>query len=122
MPRIEVETTHPDRVLFPDDGITKGDLVSYYAEIAPIMLPHLKGRPLMLQRFPRGIDEQGFVQKDFEDALPDWMSWIEVEKQNGTVVHAVADRPEALECSRTRTASRRTRGSRSGAASTIPTG
>jgi bifunctional non-homologous end joining protein LigD len=48
MPRIEVETTHPDRVLFPDDGITKGDLVSYYAEIAPIMLPHLKGRPLML--------------------------------------------------------------------------
>jgi bifunctional non-homologous end joining protein LigD len=97
MPRIEVETTHPDRVLFPDDGITKGDLVSYYAEIAPIMLPHLKGRPLMLQRFPRGIDEQGFVQKDFEDALPDWMSWIEVEKQNGTVVHAVADRPEALE-------------------------
>jgi bifunctional non-homologous end joining protein LigD len=96
MPRIEVEITHPDRVLFPDDGITKGDLADYYTEIAPSMLPHLKGRPLMLQRFPRGIGEQGFVQKDVEGALPNWMSWVEVEKQDGTVVHAVADRPEAL--------------------------
>lgn len=96
MPRIEVEITHPDRVLFPDDGLTKDDLVGYYREIAPSMLPHLKGRPLMLQRFPRGIGEHGFVQKDFEDALPEWMSWIEVGKHDGTVVHAVADRAEAL--------------------------
>lgn len=97
MPRIEVEVTHPDRVLFPDDGITKGDLVGYYTEIAPTMLPHLKGRPLMLQRFPRGIGEHGFVQKDFEGALPDWMSWVEVEKQDGSLVHAVADRTETIE-------------------------
>jgi bifunctional non-homologous end joining protein LigD len=96
MPRIEVEITHPDRVLFPDDGITKGDLVDYYTKIAPSMLRHLKGRPLMVQRSPRGIGEPGFVQKDFEGALPEWMSWIEVEKQDGTVVHAVADRPEAV--------------------------
>jgi bifunctional non-homologous end joining protein LigD len=96
MPRIEVEITHPDRVLFPDDGITKGDLVGYYREIAPSMLPHLKGRPLMVQRFPRGIGEHGFVQQDFEDALPEWMSWIEVGKRDGTLVHAVADRAEAL--------------------------
>jgi bifunctional non-homologous end joining protein LigD len=96
MPRIQVEVTHADRVLFPDDGITKGDLVDYYTEIAPSMLPHVKGRPLMLQRFPRGIGEHGFVQKDFEGALPDWMSWIEVDKHDGTLVHAVADRAEAV--------------------------
>jgi bifunctional non-homologous end joining protein LigD len=96
MPRIEVEITHPEKVLFPDDGITKGDLVNYYTEIAPSMLPHLKGRPLMLQRFPRGIGEHGFIQKDFEGALPDWISWIEVRKQGGTVVHVVADRAEGL--------------------------
>jgi len=96
MPRIEVEITHPDRVLFPADGITKGDLVGYYNEIASRMLPHLKGRPLMVQRFPRGIGEQGFVQQDFDGALPDWVSWIEVEKQGGTLMHPVADRPEAI--------------------------
>lgn len=96
MPRIEVEITHRDRVLFPDDGITKGDLVDYYTTVAPAMLPHLKGRPLMLQRYPRGINEPGFVQKDFGGNLPGWMSWAEVPKEGGTVVHALAERPEAL--------------------------
>ena len=70
---IKVEITHPDRVLFPDDGITKGDLADYYAEVADVMVPHLKGRPLTLWRYPRGIDQKGFVQQDFAGALPDWM-------------------------------------------------
>lgn len=99
MPR-EVEITHPDRVLFPDPsprkGITKGDLVDYYGEVADTMLPHLRDRPLTVQRFPRGIDEQGFVQQDFADSLPDWMSGAEVAKEGGTLVHPVADRREAL--------------------------
>jgi bifunctional non-homologous end joining protein LigD len=100
MPRIEVEITHPDRVMFPDPsskkGITKHDLVDYYGEVADTMLPHLKGRPLSVQRFPRGIGEKGFVQQDFADTLPDWMNGVEVSKEGGTVVHPVADRPEAL--------------------------
>lgn len=96
MPRIKVEITHPDRVLFPDDGITKGELVEYYAEVADVMLPHLRDRPLMLQRFPRGIGEQGFVQKDFADSLPDWMGRAKVAKEDGAVVHPVAERREAL--------------------------
>jgi bifunctional non-homologous end joining protein LigD len=96
MARIEVEITHPDRVMFPADNITKGDVVDYYAEIADVMLPHLKGRPLMLQRFPGGIDEQGFVQQDFADSLPEWMDRAEVAKEGGTVVHPVAGRREAL--------------------------
>ncbi len=96
MARVEVEITHPDKVLFPADGITKGQLVDYYAEVAPAMLPHVKGRPLMLQRYPRGIEEQGFVQKDFAGSMPDWMSSAEVPKEGGTVVHAMAERREAL--------------------------
>jgi bifunctional non-homologous end joining protein LigD len=96
MPRIEVEVTHPDRVLFPADGITKRDLVEYYGEVAATMLPLLRGRALSVQRFPRGIGEQGFVQQDFADSLPDWMSGVEVAKEGGTVVHPLAERREAL--------------------------
>jgi bifunctional non-homologous end joining protein LigD len=96
MPRINVQITHPDRVLFPDDGLTKGDLVDYYDEIADVMLPHVKDRPLTLWRYPRGIDQKGFVQQDFADTLPDWMGRAEVAKEGGTVVHPIADRREAL--------------------------
>jgi bifunctional non-homologous end joining protein LigD len=98
MSDIDVQVTHARRVLFPDDGLTKGDLVDYYCEVAPMMLPHLKDRPLLLQRFPRGIGEQGFVQQDFAKSLPDWMSRAEVSKESGgTVTHPVADRREALQ-------------------------
>lgn len=96
MAGIQVEITHPDRVLFPADGITKGDLVDYYAGVADVMLPHLKDRPLTVQRFPRGIGKKGFVQQDFADSMPDWMGAAEVAKQDGAVVHPVADRREAL--------------------------
>ena len=95
--RITVDVTHPDRVLFPDDGITKGDLVAYYSEVAGAMLPHLRGRPLTLWRYPRGIDEKGFVQQDFADTLPDWMGQAKVKKEGGgDVVHPVADRSQAV--------------------------
>jgi bifunctional non-homologous end joining protein LigD len=100
MPRIEVEVTHPDRVLFPDrssgKGITKGELVDYYGEVADTMLPHLKDRALTVQRFPRGIGEQGWVQQDFADSMPGWMGRVEVAKEGGTVVHPIAESPEAL--------------------------
>jgi bifunctional non-homologous end joining protein LigD len=68
MPRAGVEITHPDRVLFPDrstkNTITKRDPVDYYQAVADTMLRHLKSRPLSVQRFPRGIDQQNFVQQD----------------------------------------------------------
>ncbi len=91
-----VEITHADRLLFPSDGITKGDLVEYYTEIAGAMVPHVKGRPLTLWRYPRGIDQKGFVQQDFADSLPDWMGRVTVDKENGTVVHPTADGRDAL--------------------------
>jgi bifunctional non-homologous end joining protein LigD len=88
--RRTVALTHPDRLLFPDDGITKRDLAEYHAAMAPHMLPHLRGRPLMLQRFPQGIDGPGFMQKDAR-GLPDWVHRVEVRKEGGTVVHPIAD-------------------------------
>ena len=76
--------------------MTKGDLVDYYDEIADVMLPHVKDRPLTLWRYPRGIDGTRFVQQDFRRTLPDWMGSAEVAKEGGTVVHPIADRREAL--------------------------
>jgi bifunctional non-homologous end joining protein LigD len=93
----KIEVTHPDRVVFPADGITKGELFDYYTRIARVMVPHLKGRPLNLWRYPRGIGQKGFVQQDFSDSLPDWMSRAEVAKEGGSVVHPTADSRAALQ-------------------------
>jgi bifunctional non-homologous end joining protein LigD len=88
--RRSIALTHPDRLLFPADGITKRDLAGYHLAMAPHMVPHLRGRPLMLQRFPQGIDGPGFMQKDAR-GLPDWVHRVEVRKAGGTVVHPIAD-------------------------------
>jgi bifunctional non-homologous end joining protein LigD len=81
--------THPDKVLFPDDGITKGDLATYYEMIAPVMLPHLAGRPVTMERYPAGIANQGFWQKDLSRGFPEWLQRVEVPKKDGVVHHAI---------------------------------
>src|SRR5207342_3159998 len=81
--------THPDKVLFPDDGITKGELASYYEAIAPIMVPYLRGRPVTMERYPAGIGEQGFWQKDVSKGFPEWLERVEVPKKDGVVHHPV---------------------------------
>jgi DNA primase len=55
--------THPEKVLFPGDGITKGELAAYYEAVAPLILPHLRGRPVTMERYPSGIGAKGFWQK-----------------------------------------------------------
>jgi bifunctional non-homologous end joining protein LigD len=82
--------THPEKVLFPDDGITKGDLAAYYEAIAPVMLPHLRGRPITMERYPAGINKKGFWQKDVSKGFPAWLERVEVAKKDGVVHHAVA--------------------------------
>jgi bifunctional non-homologous end joining protein LigD len=79
--------THPDKVLFPDEGITKGELAAYYEAIAPSMLPHICGRPVTMERYHRGIGEQGFFQKDVSKGFPEWLERVEVPKKGGTVHH-----------------------------------
>jgi bifunctional non-homologous end joining protein LigD len=87
-----VEVSNLDKVLFADDGITKGDVVEYYRRIAPQMLPHLEDRPLALQRFPDGVDRQGFFQKTAPDYFPDWIETVELPRdRGGTVRHVVCN-------------------------------
>ena len=71
-----MKITHPDKVLFPEDGITKADLVAYYQEVAPVMIPLVSGRPVTMQRFPNGIGRPGFLQKQIGDYFPDWIERV----------------------------------------------
>jgi bifunctional non-homologous end joining protein LigD len=95
--RRTVEITHPDRVLFPEAGLTKGDLADYYGRVADRMLPYVAGRPLTLVRYPEGVGGEGFVQQHAPDFYPGWVVRAAVEKEGGgTVVHAVADNAATL--------------------------
>jgi len=88
--------THPEKVLFPDAGITKGELAGYYESIATVMLPHLRGRPVTLERYPSGIGRKGFWQKDVSKGFPDWLERVEVPKKDGTVHHALVTDTRSL--------------------------
>jgi bifunctional non-homologous end joining protein LigD len=81
--------THPDKVLFPDAGITKGDLAAYYESVAEVMLPHLRGRPITMERFPQGLAEKGFLQKNVDKGFPDWLERVEAPKKDGVVHYLV---------------------------------
>lgn len=93
----DVTITHPDKVLFPSDGITKGELAAYYAAVAPAMLPHLRGRPITLERFPNGIDAKGFIQKSVVKGFPSWLKRITAPKQDGVVHYASAPDSRSLQ-------------------------
>lgn len=86
-----IQVSRPEKVLFPEDGITKADLVAYYRTVARRMVPHLRGRPLMLERHPDGIGGQGFLQKEVPDHFPDWIHRAELPKEGGTVTHVLCD-------------------------------
>src|SRR5215207_5033304 len=88
--------THPEKILFPDDGITKGELASYYEAIAPVMLPHLRRRPITMERYHRGISAPGFFQKDVSKGFPEWLKRVEVPKHGGTVHHPIANDVRSL--------------------------
>jgi bifunctional non-homologous end joining protein LigD len=91
-----VTITHPEKVLFPDDGITKGELVEYYRAIAPLMLPHIARRPITMERFHRGIGEKGFFQKSVTKGFPPWLERVTVPKKNGRVHHPLVTDTDSL--------------------------
>lgn len=88
--------THPEKIMFPDEGITKGELASYYETVAPVMLPHLRRRPVTMERFHRGITTPGFFQKDVSKGFPEWLERVEVPKHGGTVHHPIVTNTEGL--------------------------
>lgn len=89
--RRSVALSSLDRVLFPDVGVTKGDLIEHYRLVARRMVPHLRGRPVSMQRFPNGIEAEGFFQKAAPDYFPGWIRRVTVAKEGGTVEHVVCD-------------------------------
>ena len=88
--------THPEKVLFPDDGISKGALAAYYEAVAEIMVPHIKNRPITMERFPSGIGRKGFIQKDVSKGFPAWLERVEVPKKDGVVHHPIVKDARSL--------------------------
>jgi len=82
--------------MFPDDNITKGELAAYYQAIAPVMLPHIRNRPVTMERFHKGIGEPGFFQKDVSKGFPDWLARVDAPKKEGVVHHPIVTDARSL--------------------------
>src|SRR5262249_52367007 len=84
----KLEFTHTDKVLFPDAGVTKGDVLGYYRAAAPRLLPWLRDRPVTLERLPEGVGEgkPHFWQKDTPDYYPDWLQRVDLPSARGKPV------------------------------------
>ncbi len=78
-----------DKVYFPKEGYTKGDLIDYYERVSEYMLPHIADRMITMIRFPNGIDDIKFFQKDTPDYFPDWMETKCIKKKDGGETHYV---------------------------------
>ncbi len=88
--------THPEKLLFPADGISKGDVASYYEAVAHFIVPYVKARPITMERFPAGIDRKGFIQKDVSKGFPAWLERVEVPKKDGTVHYPIVTDTRSL--------------------------
>jgi bifunctional non-homologous end joining protein LigD len=112
-----VAYTHVERVMFPEIGITKGEVIDYYDHVASVMLPELRRRPLTIERYTKGVDKGGFFQKHWQKHYPDWLDSIEIAgktsvryplcdtrdglvyfaNQGGIAMHVMASRADAIE-------------------------
>lgn len=77
-----IRLTNLDRVLYPDTGFTKGDLIDYYAAVAPVLLPHLQDRPVTMRRFPEGVQADGFWEKHCPKHRPRWVGTAKIESES----------------------------------------
>ncbi len=93
----EITTSNPDKIFYPEAGLTKGDVVGHYRTVAEVMVPHLRGRPLTLRRYPNGIAGQTWYQKEASPKLPSWIR-VEAIPQRATsdVRHVLCDDPATL--------------------------
>jgi bifunctional non-homologous end joining protein LigD len=88
--------SHPDKVLFPQIGLTKLELAQHYERVAPAMLPYVRDRPLAVQAFPNGIEQHGFFMKAVPGYFPEWVERVTVPKRGGTVTHPLANDARTL--------------------------
>lgn len=86
---MKVEITNEDKILFPKDKITKGDLIAYYETVASRMIPLIKDRPISMKRYPDGIKKEGFFQKEISKYFPDWIKSKAVERKEKSSIKMV---------------------------------
>lgn len=94
--RRSIELTHSEKVLYPNDGITKADLAEYVRRVAKRMLPYLADRPIAMERYPDGLDGERFFQKNASRYFPEWITRARVRKADGSVQHVIVDQPATL--------------------------
>ena len=89
----ELSVTNLDKVLYPATGFTKGEVIDYYARIAPVILPHLRGRPLTLKRYPEGVERGHFFEKRCPKHRPEWVNTAAIwsEREDGEIAFCVCD-------------------------------
>ena len=93
----EVKLSHPDKVLFPEDGLTKADLAGHYARVADVMLPHVRDRPMNLWRWNNGIAGERVVQQSLPKGAPDWVARVEVpRRKGGNIFHGLLNDARTL--------------------------
>lgn len=88
-PDIDVRLSNPDKVLYPATGTTKGEVIEYYAEIAPALLPHIAGRPITRKRWPNGVAESSFFEKNLGAGTPSWLPRRALQHSDRTVHYPV---------------------------------
>jgi len=95
-PRARVRLTNADKVLYPATGTTKADVFDYYTRIAEVMLPHIAGRPATRKRWPNGVEQESFFEKQLASSAPDWLLRAGVTHRSGTTTYPIIDSPDAL--------------------------
>src|SRR5581483_2965626 len=95
-PGPHVRLTNADKVLYPATGTTKEEVFGYYTSIAEFMLPHIAGRPVTRKRWPNGVDESSFFEKQLADSAPDWLDRASVTHKSGTTTYPIIDNGAGL--------------------------
>jgi bifunctional non-homologous end joining protein LigD len=91
-----VRLTNPDKVLYPATGTTKAEIFDYYVAIADVMLPHIAGRPVTRKRWPNGVEQPAFFEKQLASSAPDWLHRGSITHKSGTTTYPIIDTPEGL--------------------------
>lgn len=91
-----VKLTNAEKVLYPATGTTKSDIFDYYTRIAEVMIPHIAGRPATRKRWPNGVEQESFFEKQLAASAPDWLPRASVTHRSGTTTYPIIDDPTGL--------------------------
>ena len=91
-----VKLTNPDKVLYPATGTTKQEVFDYYVRIAEVMVPHIAGRAVTRKRWPNGVDEPSFFEKQLASSAPDWLERGSITHKSGTTTYPIINSAEGL--------------------------